>query len=258
MPAPFRGAQRPGSRLSSGTTQVESQSDSEDYRDLGEISLSELDFHDEDQAEYQEDDLVDEFSEHGSFIDHDRLRETTPSPEPAPLDTLSPRSDEILETDIPDLGHFNGRKHGKAFEFTFNVPRDTPKHVHNQPTTPATDPRLRLFHLQYDTFTHEHLSNLVDAISGAGPGSAGESHPRSTKRIRLSPPEDTPIMRRRRGVREYVGQSKRLMQRIRDARLSIYALSTPAPPPPRSHPPILEEDEEEEELDTELSGSAGK
>ncbi|THH28028.1 hypothetical protein EUX98_g6162 [Antrodiella citrinella] len=33
------------------------------------------------------------------------------------------------------------------------------------PNAPLTDPRLRLFHLQYDTFTRDHLSAMVDSIA---------------------------------------------------------------------------------------------
>ncbi|KIO23898.1 hypothetical protein M407DRAFT_9217 [Tulasnella calospora MUT 4182] len=63
---------------------------------------------------------------------------------------------------------------------------------------PPSDPPLKLFQFQYDTFTRDHLGALADSIAIRGSPSAshesedGDEEPvwRSTKRIKLSPPED--------------------------------------------------------------------
>ncbi|KII86570.1 hypothetical protein PLICRDRAFT_43203 [Plicaturopsis crispa FD-325 SS-3] len=126
------------------------------------------------------------------------------------------------------------------------------------PNTP--NPALRLFQFQYDTFTRDHLSAIVDSIAvnnssgtptpGAGlsPVSEANSTPsrfRSAKRVKLSPASDfygegegegaviarprvpetkqdvqeapvgqgRPVLRR-----DYVGESKLFMQKIKQAR----------------------------------------
>ncbi|KAI0930736.1 hypothetical protein AcV7_004839 [Taiwanofungus camphoratus] len=149
-------------------------------------------------------------------------------------------------------------------QFTFQVPRPSPfnpmgpaPEAQSTPgpphadsgilNPPHTDPRLRLFQFQYDTFTREHLSAMVDSIAvntpsgGSGTGRLGEepspvglspvheasiSRLRSAKRIKLSPASDysedgdrvAVIMRPQNSRRDYVGESKSLMEKIRQAR----------------------------------------
>ena len=135
--------------------------------------------------------------------------------------------------------------------FTFSVPRQaesTPGHVYSAAQPPMTDPRLRLFQLQYDTFTRDHLSAMVDSIAVNTPSreSAGDNSPvqpvlfhpqhtpasddtpvRSIKRIKLSPPSDfygegagagAVVSRPRASRVDYVGESRSLMQQIKQAR----------------------------------------
>ncbi|KAF9561336.1 hypothetical protein CPC08DRAFT_635566, partial [Agrocybe pediades] len=181
-------------------------------------------------------------------------------------------NDEIVETDVPNMNSFHGRKAGLACQFTFSVPRDvssrTPgpsngtfpqaQSTPNPPfvaktAPPATDPRLRLFQFQYDTYTREHLSALVDSIavntpSGTGTGAtatptsfsnglsrvsevtgtaATTSHMRSSKRIKLSPSSElykedgglhATIARPKLFGKDYVGESRSLMEKIKQAR----------------------------------------
>ncbi|KAG6854686.1 hypothetical protein C0991_003335 [Blastosporella zonata] len=174
--------------------------------------------------------------------------------------------DEIVETDMPDMNSFHGRKASIACQFTFAVPRErlltpanreafpqaqsTPNRLfapNNKIAPPATDPRLRLFQFQYDTYTREHLSAMVDSIainSGTGTtpsptsfnhlsrvleveGSVESmSHLRSAKRVKLSPRSDygegagagAVIGRPRAHPKDYVGESKSLMEQIKQAR----------------------------------------
>ncbi|KIJ60284.1 hypothetical protein HYDPIDRAFT_98979 [Hydnomerulius pinastri MD-312] len=145
--------------------------------------------------------------------------------------------------------------------FTFSVPRhttkypqaeSTPGNVYNIANPPMTDPRLRLFQLQYDTFTRDHLSAMVDSIavntpSGGSAEDNGSSSSlmqralfgaqqtpvsddtpiRSIKRVKLSPPSDfygegagagATIARPRSTRVDYVGESRSLMQQIKQAR----------------------------------------
>lgn len=108
---------------------------------------------------------------------------------------------------------------------------------------PPTDPRLRLFQFQYDTFTRDHLSAMVDSIAvntpagGSGTVNSKDSSPavphspsdtsisrlRSAKRLKLSPASDFSgdgdafIMRPQSRI-DYVGESRSLMNKIRQAR----------------------------------------
>jgi len=177
---------------------------------------------------------------------------------------------EILETDIPNLAPFDPRMPSLNGQFTFSFPQTTPNlspipqstpttrpRVSNNP--PSTDPRLRLFQFQYDTFTREHLSAMVDSIAPSA-GSNGTptlsahisapvisytseaedesmSRMRSSKRIKLSPatdyaegePPPTPVPPERpNSRRDYVGESKNLMEKIRQAR-DFSTISTNAP-----------------------------
>lgn len=151
-------------------------------------------------------------------------------------------------------------------QFTFTAPRPSPFNPAGPlpeaqstpgPTNPSrflnappTDPRLRLFQFQYDTFTRDHLSAMVDSIavntpSGEGPpttrgsqlstpsglfpineSEASFSRLRSAKRVKLSPASDfsgekgdgAAIIMRPNSRRDYVGESRNLMEQIRKAR----------------------------------------
>lgn len=142
----------------------------------------------------------------------------------------SKRGDEIESSDLPGLVGFAGRRPSSTFKFTFHVPQTPAKsdpnvshhysppnptpnpRAHQTPETSwihgredetppketdaAVDPRLKLFHFKYDTFTRDHLGALADSIAEKGsPGDSEENADeepvwRSTKRIKLSPPED--------------------------------------------------------------------
>ena len=171
--------------------------------------------------------------------------------------------------------------------FTFSVPHpvslthiasSSPAQDQNATATaaavvPLTDPPLRLFQFQYDTFTRDHLSAMVDSIAvnspsgsntgnflantsspfGLPPVSEASAHPssielRSAKRVKLSPPSDQHSLKSRassgggRPVRrkDYVGESRFLMAQIKSARHSFStppsAASIPCPNPNDSLP----------------------
>ncbi|KAJ7465311.1 hypothetical protein FB451DRAFT_1340797 [Mycena latifolia] len=183
-----------------------------------------------------------------------------PAPAPAAAEPDSP-SDEILETDMPNMVSFHGRKASVACQFTFAAPRtqtlvpdatkpsypqaqSTPTPFAPNNAAPTTDPRLRLFQFQYDTFTREHLSALADSIAVNTPtgttrttgtrsdgrlstvSEASFSDLRSTKRVKLSPPSDygegagarASIARPKIYGKAYVGESLSLMEKIKQAR----------------------------------------
>ncbi|KAF9046485.1 hypothetical protein BJ165DRAFT_1472061 [Panaeolus papilionaceus] len=180
-------------------------------------------------------------------------------------------SDEIVETDMPNMNSFHGRKASLACQFTFSVPREPTGRLSglnlspfpqaqstpNPPPVPTRNPppsdsRLRLFQFQYDTYTREHLSALVDSIAINTPSGTGTaagtptsfsnglsrvteatgstnnvSHMRSAKRIKLSPTSDfngqdeglqVTIARPKLYGQDYVGESRSLMQQIKQAR----------------------------------------
>jgi len=208
-----------------------------------------------------------------SSVPHDRS--SNPSPLSRSINTPNtPGSgemeDEIVETDIPNMNSFHGRKASMACQFTFSVPREASSRpsglgaghfpqaqsTPNPPfvphtAAPPTDPRLRLFQFQYDTYTREHLSALVDSIAINTPSGTGTtatptsfsnglsrvsevtgtaanmSHMRSTKRLKLSPSSDlcgegagvrATITRPKLYGKDYVGESRSLMQQIKQAR----------------------------------------
>lgn len=171
------------------------------------------------------------------------------------------------------LAGADGWQPDMSCQFTFTVPRPTtftdiasPNHTQDKnptrtaaPVTPMVDPPLRLFQFQYDTFTRDHLSAMVDSIainspSGSNTGNfvANTSSPfglppvseatsrfssielRSAKRVKLSPANDFPgsinrasYSARRPGCRkDYVGESRFLMDQIKNAR--DFSFSTPA------------------------------
>lgn len=146
--------------------------------------------------------------------------------------------DEIVASDIPNLAAFDGRKPSAAYAFTFRTPIDASSSP-LPPPTPIADPRLKLFQT-YDTYTKDHLSALIDSIAIDSNGSpTDDGYSRSSKRIRLSPPDSesgspssffgspyrivssrTSTSPRSRPVsrRDYLGESKFLMQKIKDTR----------------------------------------
>ncbi|KAG2115465.1 hypothetical protein DEU56DRAFT_841154 [Suillus clintonianus] len=146
-------------------------------------------------------------------------------------------------------------------KFTFAVSRtnvsvpqaESTPGVYSIARPPMTDPRLRLFQLQYDTFTRDHLSAMVDSIainttpSGGSAEGNGTSRSiprlalvnvqeatvsddtpiRSIKRVKLSPPSHyygegdgagATIARPMVSRVDYVGESRSLMQQIKAAR----------------------------------------
>ncbi|TFK70382.1 hypothetical protein BDN72DRAFT_795336 [Pluteus cervinus] len=185
-----------------------------------------------------------------------------------PTSSPSPEDDHNLGVQDPACSNpprSAASKHDLSTRFTFAVPRQphlapslrTPglfpqaQSTPNPPflapgPPPATDPRLRLFQLQYDTYTRDHLSAIVDSIavnspSGTGTTNSpsygqglsrqsninGHSHLRSAKRVKLSPRSDlcgndaasgAVIARPRINIRDYVGESRSLMQQIKQAR----------------------------------------
>ncbi|TFK40704.1 hypothetical protein BDQ12DRAFT_679886 [Crucibulum laeve] len=193
------------------------------------------------------------------------------SPSSSPSLPHTPRDstteDEIIETDMPNMNSFHGRKASLACQFTFSIPRETSslrpnddgsypqaQSTPNPPfvphsAAPPTDPRLRLFQFQYDTYTRDHLSAMVDSIAVNTPSGSGTtpsptsftnglsrvseasvphaSHLRSTKRLKLSPASDfygegagagASIARPKLYGKDYVGESRSLMQQIKQAR----------------------------------------
>ncbi|KAJ3930819.1 MAG: hypothetical protein NXY57DRAFT_1010301 [Lentinula lateritia] len=183
------------------------------------------------------------------------------SPQRPPRSLGEDNTDEIMETDIPNMVSFDGRKPSVGCQFTFSAPRDVFLNLDNRPqaestpgnptvrTTnapPSSDPPLRLFQFQYDTYTRDHLSAMVDSIAinpalGSGatnsPASLDQglsrvseaigtsslnSHLRSAKRVKLSPKSDflgngnSP--RPKILGKDYVGESRSLMQQIKQAR----------------------------------------
>ncbi|KAF9068641.1 hypothetical protein BDP27DRAFT_1327047 [Rhodocollybia butyracea] len=181
-----------------------------------------------------------------------------PQPKSVSLSAQSPASDEIVETDIPNMVSFDGRKPSVDCQFTFSAPRDGFLNLENRPQAestpgnptktnpppPSSDPPLRLFQFQYDTYTREHLSAMVDSIAvnpalGSGTTNSPVSldhglstvseathshsfHLRSAKRIKLSPKSDfeqgDKAQRPKLYGKDYVGESRSLMQQIKQAR----------------------------------------
>ncbi|KAJ7600466.1 hypothetical protein C8J56DRAFT_910325 [Mycena floridula] len=217
-----------------------------------------------------------------------------PSPPPAQINLHqrpepAQASDEILETDLPNMVSFDGRKPSLGCQFTFQAPRDDfinpnpsapqaqstpcpPPSVPSSSAHPTTDPPLRLFQFQYDTFTRDHLSAMVDSIAVNTPSGSGTtpspttfthalsrvseatgshssfSHLRSSKRVKLSPSTDyaegvaVSIARPRIYGKDYVGASQSLMQQIREARdfstisTTVSAQQTPSAPQESKYP----------------------
>jgi len=185
---------------------------------------------------------------------------------PSRLSETSHCGDEIVQTDLPDIASFHGRKASIACQFTFSVPRErslnpngrvfpqaqstpNPPFAPNEPAV-TTDPRLRLFQFHYDTYTRDHLSAMVDSIAINTPSGTGTTpsppsfsrglsrisevtgpvanvaHLRSTKRVKLSPRSDLygegmgagASIARPKTTMDYLGESRALMQQIKQAR----------------------------------------
>ncbi|KAG8733161.1 hypothetical protein FRC11_008304 [Ceratobasidium sp. 423] len=203
-------------------------------------------------------------SDIGKQIEQEVAKAQAPQQQEIPQTNTSaratPQPDEILDTDIPGLSLFDGRKLSANYRFTFSVPRNdgadpaiqnrekaqarnfkeerrrereaertdsrsssrASSHMDEPPLrdgyrTPSPgmlanrDPRLKLFQFQYDTFTRDHLSALVDSIAVGSVGSSPSvqqvntmefrgDDPRAlstpsdavryAKKIKLTPPED--------------------------------------------------------------------
>lgn len=195
------------------------------------------------------------------------------------------RNDEIVETDMPNMISFDGRKPSLNCQFTFAMARQTPSRPPNlikpsglpqaestplpthptSPIVPVSDPRLRLFQFQYDTFTRDHLSAMVDSIAINSPSISNPDHfPRSLPspfglspvtdphttgsssdlrsaiRIKLSPITDffpdgdgsSPTVQRPKARTDWVGESKSLMAQIKEARdfSTTSSVTTTKPP----------------------------
>lgn len=166
--------------------------------------------------------------------------------EASAVDDDDGRPDEIVASDIPNLVTFDGRKPSSGYNFTFHVPHDPSP---SPPRSPPIDPRLRLFQT-YDTYTKDQLSALVDTIavkSNAGSPSE-DNYSRSSKRIKLSAPESvnasperktanaslstmSPVLSRPNSRRDYLGESKSLMEQIKNNRSFSIATTTSEPRP---------------------------
>ncbi|KZT36644.1 hypothetical protein SISSUDRAFT_1063487 [Sistotremastrum suecicum HHB10207 ss-3] len=145
--------------------------------------------------------------------------------------------DPILESDLPNLGLFDGRKPSHDYQFTFQPPSNsvltsTPTSAQSaKPLERAlTDPKLKLFHFNYDTYTREHLSAIVDSIAVLTPSplTSPEAEVRNPKRIKLTPtldsvPDDEPSeeLLPPPPRRDYVGESQDLMSAIRKNARSV-------------------------------------
>ncbi|KZS86939.1 hypothetical protein SISNIDRAFT_324250 [Sistotremastrum niveocremeum HHB9708] len=145
--------------------------------------------------------------------------------------------DPILESDLPNLGLFDGRKPSHDYQFTFQPPSNsvlTSTPTSTQSAKPLeralTDPKLKLFHFNYDTYTREHLSAIVDSIAVLTPSplTSPEAEVRNPKRIKLTPtldsvPDDEPSeeLLPPPPRRDYVGESQDLMSAIRKNARSV-------------------------------------
>ncbi|TBU25484.1 hypothetical protein BD311DRAFT_669517 [Dichomitus squalens] len=216
-------------------------------------------------------------------------------PSPVPTITEEGEEDRPVSAATVSVHDQEGlRVEGPQSQFTFSAPRSSPFNpagpIPDAQSTPGpgnatrylnpppTDPRLRLFQFQYDTFTRDHLSAMVDSIAVNTPsGDGGPTNPssrrttpsglspveessftrlRSAKRVKLSPASDfsgdkgngdgAAIIMRPVSRRDYVGESKNLMDQIRQARdfstVSTVATSrSPAAEPVQTPEEIVKE-----------------
>jgi hypothetical protein len=223
----------------------------------------------------------------------------SPSSNPSARNDHSPplQSSTIRTSSITPIGDQEGltNRHATSTSlrpdmscpFTFSVPHPAPlTHIASSSPTqdqmtartttavaPLTDPPLRLFQFQYDTFTRDHLSAMVDSIAvnspsgsntgnflastsspfGLPPVSEASAHSssielRSAKRVKLSPRSDlhslksrtNSVVRRPARRKDYVGESRFLMAQIKSAKHSFStppsAASIPCPNPNDSLP----------------------
>jgi hypothetical protein len=203
----------------------------------------------------------------------------------SPLQSFATRVSSITSVhhqEDPSVPHITGTDSwppDMSCQFTFTVPRPSPftdttppSHIRDKDATstaasvaPMTDPPLRLFQFQYDTFTRDHLSAMVDSIainspSGSNTGNhvANTSSPfglppvpegslqyssielRSAKRVKLSPASDfhsstnraNSSVRRPGCRKDYVGDSRFLMSQIKNARDFSFSTSVSVCSPP--------------------------
>ncbi|THH11660.1 hypothetical protein EW145_g491 [Phellinidium pouzarii] len=123
--------------------------------------------------------------------------------------------DEIMETDIPNIGAFGNLRPSPNCCFTFSVPREninispaarpasnnltshnpqaqstpTPSQSKQQLEPNPNDSRLRLFQFQYDTYTRDHLSALVDSFGVSSPSNGSASRSTAGTVLPQSPSE---------------------------------------------------------------------
>lgn len=175
--------------------------------------------------------------------------------------------DEILETDLPGLASFDGRKPSTNFQFTFNIPPPSLSPLSSRsastlatsstsqqkleitsptftlPDHAPVEPHLRLFQLNYDTYTRDHLSALVDSIAVQSPSTSLEQD-RENKRIKLSVSPESGFSSRHSSASpsrrpapnagrlipslrtHYLGESQALMSQLRLSRSFELSLAT--------------------------------
>ncbi|KAG1777184.1 hypothetical protein EV702DRAFT_1179567 [Suillus placidus] len=193
-----------------------------------------------------------------------------------PNDSLTDLELPGQPTAVPSLNSLAPPGSGTEYKFTFAVSRtngsvpqaESTPGVYSIARPPMTDPRLRLFQLQYDTFTRDHLSAMVDSIAintpsgGSAEGNASsrsiprlalvnlqeatvsdDTPIRSIKRVKLSPPSHyygegdgagATIARPMVSRVDYVGESRSLMQQIKAARDFSTISTTACPQSPES------------------------
>ncbi|KAG6331606.1 hypothetical protein ID866_7482 [Astraeus odoratus] len=215
-----------------------------------------------------------------AFTPDDSQSEVEADTQNEPVEGEIPKSTLPPHYLVPPSSALGINKSVSEYQFTFSAPRHSPLYPQAQSTpgpakstinAPATDPRLRLFQLQYDTFTREHLSAIVDSIavntpSGRNSEGNGSSSSlvqrsdlnqqasislddmpiRSVKRVKLSPPaefygegagEGATIARPRLPRVDYVGEAQSLMRQIKQARDFSTISTTVTTQSPASHPP---------------------
>ncbi|KAF8313958.1 uncharacterized protein EI90DRAFT_478932 [Cantharellus anzutake] len=181
---------------------------------------------------------------------------------PGPSDSQAndqPRVDEIVDSDLPDVVRSVDFRPDTYHSFTFQTPIASPSPVSH--STPA-EPPLRLFQT-YDTYTKDHLYALANSIDvkSTVDSPSEDGYIRHSKRIKLSAPDDliegssrsSPRARRSSVTppsrpssrRDYLGESRSLMQQIREHRSLSLATTVPSDAAPLS---IVEEKDEEAQL----------